>query len=53
MIIGPHRRPILKLTGEDHKEELESMLHAALEYYDGKLDNTELPIELGKVKLAK
>ena len=33
IVIGPHQRVILKVTGEDNKETLEQMIHAALEHY--------------------
>jgi hypothetical protein len=53
-VIGPHRKPILKITGEDHKDEIEAMLIAALEHYGEKdLDSSDLPIELEKDKAGK
>jgi hypothetical protein len=48
-VIGPHSKPILKISGEDNKEEIEAMLVAALEHYgEDKLDSSDLPIELLK-----
>ena len=45
MVIGPESKVLLKVTGEGNQDELEAFLHAALEYYDKELTNTEpLPI---------
>lgn len=50
-IIGPHRRLLLKLSGEDIRDDTEAMLKAALEHYKDSLDNTsEIPIHLEKDK---
>ncbi|CDW76170.1 nhl repeat-containing protein 2-like [Stylonychia lemnae] len=50
IIIGPHQKVILKVTGEDNQETLEQMIHAALEHFEGKLDKSDLPVVLEKDK---
>lgn len=42
LVVGPQSKVILKLTGEDNKDDLEAMLHAALEHYEDKLDPNPL-----------
>jgi hypothetical protein len=33
LVIGPHGKPILKVSGEDKKDQLEAMISAALAHY--------------------
>ena len=50
LVIGPHTKPILKLTGEGNRDDIENVLWAALEHYKSNLDKKPLPIELEKDK---
>jgi len=47
--VGPNRKPILKVSGEDNRDEIEGLLHAALIHYKN-LNKADLPLELEKDK---
>ena len=54
-VISPTGRLIVSLTGEGHRQDLEDIVTAALEYYgeQGVLDNTPVPVALEKDKDAR
>ncbi|XP_013200443.1 NHL repeat-containing protein 2 [Amyelois transitella] len=48
LILGPGNKPIYIITGEGHREQLVSIVGAALKHFGPKLSDTPLPISLTK-----
>lgn len=54
MVIGPHSKAILKVSGEDNKMQVEACIYAALEHYGPEAFNeTKVEMELESEKVAK
>lgn len=51
IVINPEGKLILKVTGENKKDQLEAFITAALAHYEGKLSASELPIQLESQKI--
>lgn len=50
MVVGPHRKPLLQLSGEAVKDKLEAFLHAAIDHFSGKCNTDPLPLAYEKDK---
>lgn len=59
MVVGPHRKTILKVSGEDNKEQLEAAIYAAIDFYGIKnaekygLNGTPVPVSLEQDKATE
>lgn len=50
LVVGPNRKPILKISNENIQNKLEAFLFAALEHFSGTLNSQDLPIVYEKDK---